>query len=87
VPSSGGSSHQFLLFIEGDKTYIRAINPAEAMTLMSIPETYRMPSDPIEALSLCGDGVVVPVVRFLAERVLEPLLAAAEETAWSRSAA
>jgi hypothetical protein len=34
-----------------------------------------LPDDLIEGLDLCGDGVAVPVVRFLTEQILEPLLA------------
>jgi hypothetical protein len=41
---------------------------------MGLPDSYILPSNPLEALSLCGDGVVVPIVRFLVGRVLEPCL-------------
>ena len=41
---------------------------------MGLPDSYVLPANPIEALSLVGDGVVVPVVRHLAEHILEPLL-------------
>jgi DNA (cytosine-5)-methyltransferase 1 len=74
LPSCGGSSHQFLFFIDGDKTYVRAINQYEAAKLMGLPASYVLPSDPIDALDLCGDGVCVDVVRFIAEHIVEPLL-------------
>jgi DNA (cytosine-5)-methyltransferase 1 len=74
VADGGGSSKQFLMIVRNAETRMRAINPREAARLMGMPEDYVLPSDPTEALSLCGDGVVVPVVRFLAERVIEPLL-------------
>jgi DNA (cytosine-5)-methyltransferase 1 len=74
VASSGGSSHQFLFFIDGDKTYVRAINPREAAKLMGLPSDYMLPDDAVEALDLCGDGVCVDVVRFIAEHIVEPLL-------------
>jgi DNA (cytosine-5)-methyltransferase 1 len=75
VAGTGGSSKQFLMIVHGDETRMRAIQPREAARLMGLPDSYILPADPTEALSLCGDGVVVPVVRFLAERVIEPLLA------------
>ena len=78
VAKKGGSSHQFLLFVDGDKTYVRAIDPYEAMALMGMPASYKPLSDPIETLSMCGDGVAVPVVKFIAERIIEPMLKSLE---------
>ena len=43
---------------------------------MGLPDDYRLPANVNEALALAGDGVVVPVVRFLAEHILEPVLGA-----------
>jgi DNA (cytosine-5)-methyltransferase 1 len=40
---------------------------------MGLPETYALPLNYNEAYHLAGDGVAVPVVRFLAEHLLEPL--------------
>jgi hypothetical protein len=70
----GGSSKQFIVIAAGT-TRMRALQPREAARLMGLPDSYVLPSDPIEALSLCGDGVAVPVVRFLVERIIEPALA------------
>jgi DNA (cytosine-5)-methyltransferase 1 len=75
VVRKGGSSHQFLFIVRGDEVSARAIDSREAARLMGLPDSYVLPRDPIAALDLCGDGVVVPVVRFLVERVIEPLLA------------
>jgi DNA polymerase len=75
LPSSGGSSHQFLIIVDGDKTYIRALDPHDAAKLMGLPASYELPSDDIAALDLCGDGVVVDVVRHIARHIVEPLLA------------
>lgn len=44
---------------------------------MGLPDHYALPSNYNEAYHLAGDGVAVPVVRFLAEHLLEPLLTAA----------
>jgi DNA (cytosine-5)-methyltransferase 1 len=74
VAETGGSSKQFVMIVNGSETRMRAINPREGARLMGLPETFVLPNDPIFALSMLGDGVVAPVVRWLAERVLEPLL-------------
>ncbi len=41
---------------------------------MGLPETYALPDKATAALMVTGDGVAVPVVRWLAQAVLEPLL-------------
>jgi len=45
---------------------------------MGLPDTYKLPAKYNDAYHVAGDGVVVPVVRFLADNLLEPLLQAAE---------
>ena len=57
----------------------RLLSPREAARLMGLPDTYILPKKYNEAYHLAGDGVVVPVVRFLADSLLEPLLAEAEK--------
>jgi DNA (cytosine-5)-methyltransferase 1 len=76
--ASGGSSRQSLLFVEGDRVRSRLLSPREAARLMGLPDDYQLPSNYNDAYGLMGDGVVVPVVRHLAEHVLEPLLRAAD---------
>lgn len=72
----GGSSRQLLLVVEGDEVRTRVLSPREGARLMGLPDSYRLPRGSTAALHLVGDGVAVPVVRHLAERLLEPLLAA-----------
>ena len=74
---SGGSSRQTIMVVEGQRTRTRLLSPREAARLMSLPDHYALPSNYNEAYHLAGDGVAVPVVRFLAEHLLEPLLTAA----------
>jgi DNA (cytosine-5)-methyltransferase 1 len=74
--ADGGSSIQRLVFVEGDTVRTRRPTPREYARLMGLPDTYKLPANTIEAYSLVGDGVVVPVVRFLAEHILEPILQA-----------
>lgn len=76
---SGGSSRQTIMVIEGDKVRSRLLSPREAARLMGLPDTYQLPQKYNDAYHLAGDGVAVPVVRFLAEYALEPLLMAVTE--------
>lgn len=73
----GGSSRQTIMVIEGRRVRSRLLSPREAARLMGLPDTYVLPKNYNDAYHLAGDGVAVPVVRFLAEHVLEPLLTAA----------
>ena len=73
--SLGGSSRQSLLFIDGDAARSRLLSAREAARLMGLPDSYRLPPRYNQAYHLLGDGVVVPVVRHLAEHLLEPLAA------------
>src|ERR1035438_5825422 len=70
----GGSSRQSILVVEGSAVRSRLLSPREAARLMGLPDSYRLPENYNEAYHLAGDGVAVPVVRFLAARLLEPLL-------------
>jgi len=71
---AGGSSRQLILVVEGQKVRSRLISGRETARLMGLPDDYRLPTNYNEAYHLTGDGVVVPVVRHLAEHLFEPLL-------------
>ncbi len=70
----GGSSRQILLIVDGGRVRTRLLTGREGARLMGLPEDYRLPRSATGALHVMGDGVAVPVVRFLAERLIEPLL-------------
>lgn len=70
----GGSSRQLLLVIEDGKARSRWISGREGARLMGLPDDYILPQAATSALHVIGDGVAAPVVRFLAEQLLEPLL-------------
>jgi DNA (cytosine-5)-methyltransferase 1 len=74
----GGSSRQSIILVEGKKVRSRLLSPREAARLMGLPDTYKLPENYNEAYHLAGDGVAVPVVRFLAANILEPLLRSRE---------
>ena len=71
----GGSSRQTLLVIDRGEVHSRLITPREGARLMGLPDSYALPRAATSALHVIGDGVAVPVVRWLADQVLEPLLA------------
>lgn len=59
----------------------RLLSPREAAGLMGLPDDYRLPGNYNDAYGVMGDGVVVPVVRHLAEHILEPILQASARSA------
>ena len=71
---SGGSSRQVILVIEGRKVRSRLLSSREAARLMGLDDDYVLPDRYNCAYHVCGDGVCVPVVRHIAEHVLEPSL-------------
>lgn len=75
--SGGGSSRQFLLVVQGNNVRSRQMTPREAARLMGLPDSYPLPKSTTAALHLAGDGVAVPVVRWLSEHLLLPLAGAA----------
>ena len=72
---AGGSSRQFLLIADGESVRSRRLTAREGARLMGLDDSYRLPKGETEAFHLVGDGVAAPVVRFLAEQLIEPLLA------------
>jgi|SRR5271166_126646 len=70
----GGSSRQTLILVEGKSVRSRLLSPREAARLMGLDDSYRLPPRYNDAYHVCGDGVCVPVVRFIASHLLEPLL-------------
>ena len=74
MASSGGSSIQPIMVVEGGAVRTRRLSSREAARLMGMPDHYKLPANYIEAYDLMGDGVAVPAVCFLAEHILEPVL-------------
>ena len=78
---AGGSSRQIVVAVEDGAVRTRLMSPDEAARLMGLPDDYVLPARTNAALKLCGDGVCVPVVRWLAETLLEPALGPARQWA------
>jgi DNA (cytosine-5)-methyltransferase 1 len=76
MASSGGSSVQTVMVVDGPSVRSRRLSTREAARLMGVPDDYRLPGNYIEGYDLMADGVAVPVVRHLAQHILEPILQA-----------
>jgi DNA (cytosine-5)-methyltransferase 1 len=70
----GGSSRQTIIVVEGQRIRTRLLSSREAARLMGLPDSYRLPDNYNEGYHLVGDGVVVPLVRFLSVNLLQPML-------------
>lgn len=70
----GGSSRQTIIVIQRAHVSSRLLSSREAARLMGLPESYVLPKRYNDAYHVIGDGLAVPVVRHLAEHLLEPLL-------------
>ena len=78
---AGGSSRLTLLIAEPDgRLRARLLSAREAARLMGLPEDYRLPKGYTAAYKVAGDGVAAPVVRHLAQHLLEPLADAVAAT-------
>ena len=72
----GGSSRQTVVVTDNQTLRTRLMTAREAARLMGLPDSYRLPERYNEAYHLAGDGVVVPVVRHIADTIIEPLVEA-----------
>jgi DNA (cytosine-5)-methyltransferase 1 len=77
---AGGSSRQIILVVEGATVRSRLLSPREAARLMGLDDDYGLPERYNDAYHVCGDGVCVPVVRHIAQHVLEPALSDSERS-------
>jgi len=74
----GGSSRQTIVVVEGRRIRSRLLSPREAARLMGVPDDYPLPAKYNEAYHLFGDGLAVPVVRWLSIHLLTPIAATSQ---------
>jgi DNA (cytosine-5)-methyltransferase 1 len=72
---AGGSSRQTIMVVDRNKIRSRLISARETARLMGLDDDYKLPKNYNEAYHLTGDGVVVDVVRHLAQYLFEPIVA------------
>lgn len=70
----GGSGKQFLIKVEDCKVKMRAMTPREYARLQGVPDEYPIRINGVQALTGFGDAVCVPVITWIAENVLNPLV-------------
>ncbi|MDZ4760131.1 MAG: DNA cytosine methyltransferase [Alphaproteobacteria bacterium] len=70
----GGSSKQLLLVTHNGEARLRPLLATEAARLMGCDEGFVLPEKETAALKVLGDGVSVPVVRWLGRHLLLPLV-------------
>lgn len=73
----GGSSRQIIIIVDKGRIRTRLLSPREAARLMGVPESYPLPSAYNDAYHLFGDGLAVPVVSWLENHLLWPLVSSA----------
>lgn len=78
---AGGSSRQTIMFVKGNETRARLLSSKEVARLMGLGDRYKMPERYNQAYQVAGDGVAVPIVRYLDETLFQPLLRAARQRA------
>lgn len=71
----GGSSRQMLVRADQDSIRMRLMTPREYARLQGVPDDYPLPKNVNQALTGFGDAVCVPVVTWIGENVLNPLVA------------
>ncbi len=77
---AGGSSRQLIMVVDGKKIRSRLISTRETARLMGLEDSYELPDRYNEAYHLTGDGVAVPVVRYIASNLFEKILLVKEST-------
>lgn len=69
----GGSSRQTIVDVRNGRIATRLLTPREAARMMGVPDTFWLPDSYNNAYRAMGDGVVVPVVRWLGPHLLTPI--------------
>ncbi|MEO1121409.1 MAG: DNA cytosine methyltransferase, partial [Pseudomonadota bacterium] len=90
TPAGGSSRQTLLLAMPNGRLRARLLSAREAARLMGLPDDYRLPKRYNDAYRLSGDGIATPVVRFIADEILLPLLSgsgSAEQMRASKKAA
>jgi len=70
----GGSGKQFLIKAGNGQLKMRTMTPREYARLQGVPEHYPISANGIQALTGFGDAVCVPVIKWIAQHALNPLL-------------
>lgn len=69
----GGSSRQTVILVQRGKVTSRLLTPRECARLMGAPDSFKLPGTYNDAYRAMGDGVAVPVTRWLSKNLLRVL--------------
>lgn len=69
----GGSSRQVLVIVDRGRVKTRLLTVRECARLMGAPDTFEVPGSYNDGYRAMGDGVAVPVTRWLTQKLLAPL--------------
>ena len=72
--AKGGSSRQILVRAGKGGVRMRLLTPREYARLQGVPDDYPLPTRANQALNGFGDAVCVPVITWIGQSVLNPLL-------------
>jgi DNA (cytosine-5)-methyltransferase 1 len=70
----GGSGRQILFKAGKGQYFARLLTPRECARLQGVPDTYKIEVPLNQALFGFGDAVCVPVIEWIAENYLNPLI-------------
>ena len=82
----GGSSRQVVLLVDRGVVRTRLMTVRECARLMGAPDAFEIPGTYNDGYRAMGDGVVVPVVRWLTRHLLAPLLHRSQRAAHESAA-
>jgi DNA (cytosine-5)-methyltransferase 1 len=69
----GGSSKQILICAGKGSWSVRLLTPREYARLQGVRDTFLLPDNANKGYFAMGDAVCVPVIRFIAENILEKI--------------
>jgi DNA (cytosine-5)-methyltransferase 1 len=70
----GGSGKQFLIKAGCGQLKMRTMTPREYARLQGVPDDYQITVNSVQALTGFGDAVCVPVITWIAQHALRPLI-------------
>ena len=76
----GGGSRPRVVVVKGNEVRTRLLSPKEAAALMGLGVKYKLPDQYSAAFKVIGDGVAVPAVSFIRDRLLKPVLKLAKKS-------
>lgn len=83
----GGSSRQIVIAVDKGKVKARLMSVRECARLMGAPESFLLPGSYNDGYRAMGDGVAVPVTRWLSRHLLGPLATLTRRVRAAESAA